>query len=87
MGVLGLMQNYEMAFENYMYSQKLMYFKVVVFDRNDKYIDEFDNYELRNYKTDFIGKYSNYIVTNEQIAFAKNKGYTISTTIIHIKEI
>lgn len=81
------MQDFEMRFEDYMYSQKLMYFKVVVFNEHGEYIDEFDNYELKNYKLDFIGKYANYVVTDQQVAFAKNKGYTISTTILHIKEI
>lgn len=75
-----------MTFEAYMLDTMLMYFKVVVYDENGVYMDEFDNYELRNYKLDLIRKYSDFLVTNTDMVLKKNKGYTISTTTIHIKK-
>ena len=80
------MNEYEMRFEDYMRSQKLMYFKVVVFNLHGEYVDEFDNFELNNYETNMIGKYADYVVTAQDVHFRKNKGYTISTTTLHIQE-
>jgi hypothetical protein len=74
------------TFEYYMHNQKLMYFSVVVYNREGVYVDEFDNYDLKNYKIDMTRKYADYLVTQEQTMFRKSKGYTISTTIIHIQE-
>lgn len=76
-----------MRYEDYMRTQSLMYFKVVVYNLHGEYIDEFDNYEEKNYTLDFVRKYADYIVTDQQVSFRKNKGYTISTTIIHIQEV
>lgn len=76
-----------MRYEDYMHTQSLMYFKVVVFNQHGEYIDEFDNYEEKNYTLDFVRKYADYIVTDQQVSFRKNKGYTISTTTIHIQEV
>lgn len=73
-------------FVDYMQEANLMYFKVVVYDKNDLYINEFDNYDLKNYNLELVRKYANYMVEETQVAFHKNKGYSISTTIIHIKE-
>lgn len=81
------MQDFEMRFEDYMRSQKLMYFCVIVFDEHGVYIDEFDNYDLKNYTLDYVGRYADFVVTDQQLAFKKNKGYTISTTILHIQKV
>ena len=76
-----------MPFEAYMKTQKLMYFKVVVFNQHGEYIDEFDNFEEKNYKIDLVRKYADYAVTDQHVTFRKNKGYSLSTTIIHIQEV
>jgi hypothetical protein len=76
-----------MRFENYMQRTKLMYFKVVVFDSKGNYTEEFDNYEERNYTLELVRKYADYAVTNQDVVFKKVKGYTVSTTLIHIKEV
>jgi hypothetical protein len=81
------MNAYEMPFETYMHTKSLMYFKVVVFNCHGEYVDEFDNYEEKNYKVELVRKYANYMVTEEQVTFKKVKGYAISTTIIHIQEL
>lgn len=76
-----------MRFEDYMKTKGLMYFKVVVFNSCGEYVDEFDNFEEHNYDMELVRRFADFVVTGETVVFRKNKGYTISTTTIHIQEV
>lgn len=76
----------DVKLEQYLRESRLMYFKIVFYDVNGKYVDEIDNYELKNYTMNTLMKYADYKVFEEQVEFRKLRGYTISTTIIHAKE-
>lgn len=65
--------------------RRLMYFKIIIYDFDEKYVTEIDNYDLKNYDEERVKKLLDCHVTNAFDHFKKNRGYTISTTTIHVR--
>lgn len=78
----------EHTLAQYLSEANLLFFKVICYNSEGQYVDEFDNYELKNYNLKMIETYGNYIVENTFVDFHKHtNGSLISHTTIHVYDL
>ena len=73
-----------MTLFDFLIERSLQYFKIIMYNIDETYVGEMDNYDLKNYDEDKVKKLLGCTVTNAFSNFKKIRGYTVSTTTIHV---